>query len=76
MPKVEVNYEVEEGVPIPVQRSEAIPISSLEVGQSILFSSKRRVAMQSYASRLKKSTGKVFTLKKVDDENHRIWRTK
>lgn len=76
MKKIPVDFRVEQGVEIPVQRAGVIPVSTMEVGQSIRFPIERRVAVQSYASRLKKATGKTYTIKKLDSEYCRIWRVK
>lgn len=70
-------YQIDSDVPVPgdlKDRTEPIPISKLEPGQSILFPAERRQAVQAYASKLKARRGKVFTIQKVDDNNARIWR--
>lgn len=73
---IEVDYEIDNGVPIPVRVYPALPLRDLEVGQSIGFPLERRPNVQSSASRLKKETGMEFTVRAIDDENARIWRTK
>lgn len=73
---ISVDYKVETGVPIPVQRSEPLPLRGLKVGESILFPMKRRTTIMSYASRLKRKEGMQFTTKKVDENSCRIWRVK
>lgn len=72
---VPVDVKIDEGVPIPVQRI-SVPLDTLEVGQSVEFPIAKRSSVQSLASRLKKSTGKTFTVRTVDEEKARVWRTK
>jgi len=73
--KIDVQYEVETGVPVPVRNtSPRLSIGRLEVGQSIVFSLEKRATVQSNASRIKKYEGKEFTIKKIDDKQCRIWR--
>ena len=78
MKKVDV-FEVEQGVPIPKvsQRTSGIvPIGLLEVGDSIVFSAKLRPRVASYASQLKRRKGLEYTIRLIDPENCRVWRTK
>lgn len=70
-------FKIDKSVPTPdptPDRSAPIPLSKLEVGESILFPNDRRQSIQANASRLKGRTDKVFTIKKVDEDNARIWR--
>lgn len=69
-------FQIDRDVPVPdiKDRAEPIPLSTLEPGESILFPLSRRRTVQTHASRLKTTTGKVFTIKKVDNNNARIWR--
>lgn len=75
MTDIPIEYKVDKGVPIPV-RPGVVPLSSLEVNDSILFPVEDRARIQSYASQTKRRTGKEFTIKKVSDSQCRVWRTK
>lgn len=68
-------YKVDKHIPLP-DRTRGVPLDTLEVGDSILFPTEQRNSVQSYASQLKKSTGKLFTVKVEDEANCRVWRTK
>lgn len=72
--KIEVQYTIDKGVPIPVRRGVSVPISKLSVGESIVFPLTRRAAVQSNASR--KTGGREYTISKINDKECRIWRTK
>lgn len=74
MTNIEV-YEIDDNVPLP-DEVKVIPLETLDVGSSILFPNSRRAAVQAYASRIKRNSGKVFTIKKLDEANARIWRVK
>lgn len=67
-------YSIDSGVPLP--NSEPVPLDKLEIGDSILFPGDKRNNVQSMASRLKKKTDKEFRIRKMDDENCRVWRIK
>lgn len=69
-------YKIDSNVPVPdiKDRAEPVPLSTLEPGESILFPLSRRRTVQTHASRLKTTAGKVFTIKKVDADSARIWR--
>lgn len=69
-------YQVDSGVPIPQERLEQLPLEKLEVGESFLFPLAKRRSVQTVASRMKKEKGKEFTVRKMDENNARIWRTK
>lgn len=73
--KIKVDYQVDEGVPIPV-RNETVPIKDLKAGESILFPTELRAKVQSNASHMSKRTGKEFTIKKISNINSRVWRVK
>lgn len=76
MSKVPI-YTIDSGVPAPndgVPTRERVPIGQLEVGESILFPKELRPAVIGLAHRLKKSESKKFTVKKMDDNNSRVWR--
>lgn len=78
MPKIPV-YSIDSGVPVPESATptrQQIPIHMLEVGDSILFPASKRAVVAPFASRLKKTEGKVFVIKKMDEDNVRIWRVK
>ena len=67
-------YDIESGVPVPVGRS--VLLKSLEVGDSVLFPLSKRSSIQQAAWYLRKTQGKTFTVKKMDDNNARVWRVK
>lgn len=71
-------YPIESGVPAPALRGDGIssmyPLRLLEVGQSILFPSVDRTRVQVYANQIKRSVGRVFTVRKVDADTCRVWR--
>ncbi len=71
-------FPVDKGIPVPVKRRvrSAVPVSQMEVGDSILFPISSRPTVQSRASRVKASTGKQFTIRKVEDGFCRVWRIK
>lgn len=71
MTKVNV-YSIDNGIPLPEVKR--MPLNDMEVGDSILFPLNKRPNIQSVASRLKRETGKTFVVKKMDDNNARIWR--
>lgn len=64
-------HEIEKAIPIPENR---IRLSDMEVGDSILFDISVRPTVSSNASRLKLKTGRDFTIRKVDEDNCRVWR--
>ena len=74
MPKIDVQYVPEEGIPIPVGREKSVPLAELEIGQSYLVPLEQRNTVQANASRLKARTGKVFTIQKIDEYSIRVWR--
>lgn len=71
-------YQIDSSVPIPNKRAAwgSLPIDSLKVGDSFLFPRQYRSYVQSTASRLKRKSGKEFTVKAMDEDSCRIWRTK
>lgn len=76
MSKVTI-YEVEKDVPLPEPvQGAAVPIDSLEVGESIRFPIEEKNNVSSRASHLKNQKGKVFTVRKVDENSYRVWRVK
>lgn len=72
MPK---EYKVESNVPSPFRGLYKV-VRDMDVDESITFPRQRRPVMATYASRLKKDSGKVYTLSNVDEETSRIWRLK
>lgn len=68
-------YQIDSGVPIPQGSFGRIPIADLEIGDSFLFPIEKRRSVQTIASRVKKDTGRDFTIKKMDDNTCRVWRT-
>lgn len=72
---IEVKYTIDKGVPIPIRReTKSVPISKLEVGESIVFPLSQRPAVQSNASR--KKGDREYTISKINDKECRVWRTK
>lgn len=67
---------IEDSVPIPVRVEEAIPIRELKVGQSVAFDLDKRSYVQSVASRLKRTRGMEYTVRKTSPSQCRIWRVK
>ena len=68
-------FKVDKSVPVPPVR-EICPLSTLEIGDSFTLPMARRRNLQTYASTLKRKTGKEFTIRKVDNDTARCWRTK
>jgi hypothetical protein len=78
MSKVEV-FEVEQGLPIPAKSARTVgmvPIGQLEPGESMAFDVGLRSRVASYASQLKKRKGLEFTVRLVEPNVCRVWRTK
>lgn len=67
-------YNIDSGVPVPDDSH--VPIEQLKVGESILFPLEKRPSVQTSASRMKHNDGWEFRVKKMDEENARVWRTK
>jgi hypothetical protein len=65
---------IDTAVPIPGRAS--YPLEALKVGESFLFPVSKRTSVQSRVSRLKREQGLEFTVKKMDNDNCRVWRTK
>lgn len=68
-------YEIEKDIPIPDEAS-ALPLSDLDIGESILVPATERNRAATLASKLKARKGLVFTVRLVDNSNIRVWRTK
>lgn len=66
-------YSIESGVQIPQGLP---PLRLMGVDDSIVFPLGKRSSVQTFASKLKREEGKEFVVKKLDDNNARIWRTK
>lgn len=64
-------YQIDSGVPVPGTKA---PLDQLKVGESFVIPIDRRRSVATVASRMKHETGKSFTIRKIDDENIRIWR--
>jgi hypothetical protein len=73
--KVDV-FNIEADVPMPEPFKGSLPLDNLEVGESFEFDSELRNKAQSLATRLKKSKGKEFTVRLVNEKHCRVWRTK
>ena len=67
-------YSIDTDVPIPDAPDSAVPIDTLEVGDSILFPSDKRSKVQQLASKLKQRKGKVFTVRNIGENECRVWR--
>ena len=72
---IQIN-QIDSEIPVPVERINTIPLNTLKVGQSFTLPIDKRPSVQTKASKLKAETDKVFTIRKVDENNIRIWRTK
>lgn len=71
--------KIESGVPLPEERTqlaELFPIKDLKVGESLTFPLELRNKMQVRASQLKARASIEFTIRAIDKDNARIWRTK
>lgn len=73
--KIDV-YHIDSGVPVPLSatRRTLPPLRDLELGESIVFPLAQRFKVQQKASKLKARTGKVFTIRKMDEQTARVWR--
>lgn len=68
-------YKLESGHEMPLTQGNIYPFKEMEVGDSFTFPLEKRHSIQSIASR-QKAEGKVFRVKKISDEECRIWRIK
>ena len=66
--------QIDSGIPIPEERLSKLPLNVLKVGESFVFSRAKRASVQTQASKIKADTGKVFTIRVIDENNCRIWR--
>lgn len=64
---------IESGIPIP--DSVDYPFDKLDVGDSFLVSADKRSSVASIATKYGQRTGTKFVIRKVDDNNVRVWRT-
>lgn len=70
-------FRIDSDIPIPKPiETPTVPLEDLKVGESILFDLELRSKVQMSATRLKQSTGMEFTVRKIDENNARVWRTK
>jgi hypothetical protein len=69
--KIDV-YKVDSGIPVPAK---GVPLNQLEVGESFVVPIDKRRSVATVASRVKRETGKKFTIRKIDNDNVRVWRT-
>lgn len=65
-------YKVDKNIEMPKR----VPLESMEVGESFEFPKSKRQSIATMASKLKRETGKEFTIKQQDEESARIWRLK
>lgn len=63
-----------ERVPIPEKKLK-YPLGTMEIGDSFTVGIKDRKNVSSRASRLGAKTGKKFTIRKIDADTLRVWRT-
>ena len=70
MSNIEV-YQIDNAIPVP---GDGLPINQLEVGESFVFPIEKRSQIQVAASTLKRRQGKVFVVRKQNEEFARIWR--
>jgi len=68
-------YKIESGVPM-ADYNVLPPLDLMDVGDSVVFPIKKRPSVQTVASRLKKEQGKEFTVRRLDQDSGRVWRTK
>lgn len=61
-------------VPIPQQLLK-YPFATMKVGDSFTVSIKDRKNVSARASRVGAETGKKFTVRKIDENTLRVWRT-
>lgn len=64
---------IESGVPLP--SSVKYPFDKLEVGDSFLVPISKRTSTSSAATKYGQRTNTKFVIRKVDDNNIRVWRT-
>lgn len=70
---------MDKNIPIPEPRKSVLKeykIDLLEVGESVLVPVKERKRLQPAVSQQKTKHDKSYTVRKVDDNNMRVWRTK
>lgn len=67
--------KVDSDIPVPPQREE-YPFLEMEVGDSFEVKLAKRESVQTIASGIKRTTGKRFTVRKVDSDTCRVWRVK
>ena len=72
---IDVEHKFDKGVPVPV-RIGSNPLKSMKVGESFTFPKNERNSYQSNASRVKRETGKEYTIRLTDADECRIWRIK
>lgn len=65
---------IDTGIPVPERAT--YPLNELKVGESFLFPVKKRGSVQTRVSSIKSISDKDFTIKKMDEETCRVWRTK
>lgn len=70
--KIEV-ANIDTGIPVPDRAS--YPIRDLAVGESFVFPLNKRGSVQTKASKIKAETGHDYTIRKIDNDTARIWRT-
>lgn len=63
---------IDTGVPIPGKIR--YPLEQLKVGESFVFPVGKRNSVQARASRYAKESGRKFEVRRMDQENCRVWR--
>lgn len=73
-----MSVKIDANVPVPDKpdvQADKFPLASLEVGQSFEFPYVDRKYVQSMASTIKRRKGLEYTVKKINEQTARVWRT-
>lgn len=74
-----MQFEIEDGVPIPEKRTYKYPLSDLEVGQSIFVPNETHNRVRGHVESHKRRNGFDYVTRTVvenDIKGVRVWRTK
>lgn len=66
-------HEIDSTVPMPETRG--LPISQLQVGESVAFPFSKHRSVRTRVSAIARKEGKKFTVRKIDADTGRVWRT-
>ena len=70
-------FEIEKNIPLPKNKQNyKYPLRELEVGESFTIPLIQKAIVAAHMSHIKHQSGKVFTLRTIDKETVRVWRTK